>query len=646
MKSIRKKMSGYIIGFIAVTAALITAMSLFVFYKNTMSQMEQDMQALSTAYSKTIQEQIEGFKKEIEIIASMESLASSDGEVLSQILLDFSSATGFEYFALADGEGLTTRDSDISQREYFQTALAGKTAMSSPLVNKVDNSVTIMMAAPIKSNKGSYKVIYGGILYDTFSQVINNIQIGEGGYAFVVDKAGTIVAHPDGNLVAEMRNYIDEAATDKSYESLGKVLARMIGGESGVDRAKFGGDNRIYAFGPIHTDEQWSIAVSVPVSQVTGTIYRTIALYVIAVVILLAVGTYFATRFAKSLTDPIVMVTDRLELLSEGDLSTQIPQVQGEDELARLASAMGRTIGELNTYIGDIAQMLNAMANKDFTVSSDVTYKGEFLPIQSALGEITSSLKQTMRNINISTEQVSTGAGQVASGAQALAVGSTQQAATIEELNSQVTEVAEQARTNAANVESAAGHVEEAAKNIQFGNAKMEELTRAMLEVDQASRKIVDITKVIEDIAFQTNILALNAAIEAARAGNAGKGFAVVADEVRNLAAKSAEAANQTTQLIMNSVEAISRGTELTAETAELLNQVVESTMQITENFVKIEEASESQTQGIQQINIGLGQVSDVVQNNAATAEENSATSEEMSAQAAALQEEISKFRL
>lgn len=82
-------MSGYIIGFIAVTAALITAMSLFVFYKNTMSQMEQDMQALSTAYSKTIQEQIEGFKKEIEIIASMESLASSDGEVLSQILLDF-----------------------------------------------------------------------------------------------------------------------------------------------------------------------------------------------------------------------------------------------------------------------------------------------------------------------------------------------------------------------------------------------------------------------------------------------------------------------------------------------------------------------------------------------------------------------------
>ena len=645
MKSIRKRMSGYIIGFIAITAVLITAMSLFVFYNNTMSQMEQDMQALSTAYSKTIQEQIQGFKKELEIIASIENF-NEDNQELENHLKDFAAATGFAYFALADGSGQTTRNSDISQREYFQTALSGKTAMSSPLVNKVDGSVTIMMAAPIKNSDSSYKVIYGGISYDTFSQVINNIQIGEGGYAFVVDKTGTVVAHPNAALVEEMANYITIAETDKSYEALGNVLVRMIGGESAVEQATFDGERRIYAFSPVDTDEHWSIAVSVPLSQITGEMYRTIGFYMIAVVILIAAGAFFAMRFARSLTDPIITVTNRLELLAEGDLSTQIPQIEGEDELARLSTALGRTIAELNNYIGDISQMLSMMANKDFTARSSVEYKGEFIPIQNALTEIASSLKQTMRNISIATDQVSTGAGQVASGAQALAVGSTEQAATIEQLTSQVTEVAEQAKTNAANVESAVQHVDDAVRNIQSGNEKMEELTLAMRAVGEASGKIVDITKVIEDIAFQTNILALNAAIEAARAGNAGKGFAVVADEVRNLAAKSAEAASQTTQLISNSVGTISRGTELTAETAALLNEVVASTMQITENFAKIEEASLSQTSGIEQINIGLAQVSDVVQNNAATAEENSATSEEMSAQAAALQEEVRKFRL
>jgi methyl-accepting chemotaxis protein len=174
----------------------------------------------------------------------------------------------------------------------------------------------------------------------------------------------------------------------------------------------------------------------------------------------------------------------------------------------------------------------------------------------------------------------------------------------------------------------------------------MKQLTEAMANIGASSNEITNITKVIEDIAFQTNILALNAAIEAARAGNAGKGFAVVADEVRNLAAKSAEAAKQTAELIRASVATVSEGTQITAPTAEILQNVEEKANLVNKSIVKIDQASAEQAVAIEQIKQGLTQVSSVVQTNAATAEENSATSEEMSAQAATLREEVGKFKL
>lgn len=646
MKSIQNKISIFIIILISITALLITSLTLFIFYNNSISQLKEDSQALSTAYSLAIRQQIQGFQKEIGTVASFEGITSENPNEQEAMLTKLASNTGFGYFALADGNGKTTRNSDISQREYFQKAMDNITYMSSPLVNMVDGSVTIMMATPLHTDTGTYKVLYGGIPYDIFSQVINDIRIGDGGYAFVVDKAGTVVAHPDSTMVEEMKNFVTLAQEDESYHGLANVIGRMVGGESNVDFADFNGQNRLYAFTPVGTPEGWSIAVSVPVSQITAGIYRVLILCLIVAAVLLLAGILAALQFARSITKPIIAVTQRLELLSQGNLSAPIPEVRGKDELARLSAALSVTVTELNSYIGDISIMLSAMASNDFTITSAVTYKGEFIPIQNALEEISQSLKNTLTIINTSTEQVSVGAEQVSSGAYALASGSTEQAASIQELTGLVSDISNQAQDNSSNVENATKQVNKTVENILSGNEQMEQLTYAMNEIGRVSDQIVGITNTIEDIAFQTNILALNAAIEAARAGNAGRGFAVVADEVRNLASKSAEAASQTAELIGSSVQTISKGTKITADTAKVLQQIEESAQQITESFSRIEKASMRQTEGIEQINISLSQISAVVQTNASTAEENSATSEEMSAQAATLRQEVGKFKL
>lgn len=346
----------------------------------------------------------------------------------------------------------------------------------------------------------------------------------------------------------------------------------------------------------------------------------------------------------------IQYITQISTRIAQGELTLSIDErTFSKDEVGQLSQAMGQILarlGEYYRYIREITSVLETMEQKDMRVHLSQTYEGEFASIKTALLGISSSLNQTLLQINIAAEQVSDGASQVSDGAQALAAGSTQQAASIQELSASIERIATQASDNLTAVADASEAVNKASRDVNVGNEHMAQLTEAMADIHATSAQIASITKVIEDIAFQTNILALNAAIEAARAGQAGKGFAVVADEVRNLAAKSGDAAKQTSQLILASVDKVSKGTDITTQTAQILQVINESALAMKNSFSKIEQASAQQADAIEQIKVGLSQVSDVVQTNAATAEENSATSEEMSAQAAILREEVGKFTL
>ena len=229
---------------------------------------------------------------------------------------------------------------------------------------------------------------------------------------------------------------------------------------------------------------------------------------------------------------------------------------------------------------------------------------------------------------------------------QALSQGSTEQASSIEEITSSMTEVAAQTKENATNANQANELAIVAKDNAVSGNQQMQEMLKAMAEINDSSANISKIIKVIDEIAFQTNILALNAAVEAARAGQHGKGFAVVAEEVRNLAARSANAAKETTAMIEGSIKKVDMGTKIANETAQALNKIVGDVTKATQLVGGIAAASNEQASGISQVNLAIEQVAQVVQTNSATAEESAAASEELSGQAEILKQIVSKFKL
>ena len=248
---------------------------------------------------------------------------------------------------------------------------------------------------------------------------------------------------------------------------------------------------------------------------------------------------------------------------------------------------------------------------------------------------ITKTLTRIITGLNEGADQVNDAAGQVASASQQLAEGASEQASSLEETSSALEQMAAMTRTNAENAKEANSLSGQARDAAQSGDQTMDKLNNAMAAINESSGQISKIIKVIEEIAFQTNLLALNAAVEAARAGEHGKGFAVVADEVRNLAQRAAQAARETTSLIENSVGRAKEGADVAGEVAQSLGAIVGDVTRVTDLINGIARASEEQAEGVEQVNMAVSQMDKVTQQNASGAEESASAAEELSAQAA-----------
>jgi methyl-accepting chemotaxis protein len=300
----------------------------------------------------------------------------------------------------------------------------------------------------------------------------------------------------------------------------------------------------------------------------------------------------------------------------------------------------------ISNPIKKLSTAAELIADGDLNVDIDIDTKDEVGFLANAFKKMSNNLNEVMSNINASSEEVSSGAKQVSESSMILSQGATEQASSIEQLTASIEEISSQTKLNSDNANEASELAEDAKKNAERGNVQMQEMLKAMDDINESSGNISKIIKVIDEIAFQTNILALNAAVEAARAGQHGKGFAVVAEEVRNLAARSANAAKETTVMIEGSIKKVEEGTKIANHTAEALNNIVNGITTVSSLVGNIATASHEQAAGVEQINQGIMQVSTVVQKNSETSEEGAAASEQLSGQAELLKEQVMKFKL
>jgi len=333
-----------------------------------------------------------------------------------------------------------------------------------------------------------------------------------------------------------------------------------------------------------------------------------------------------------------------LNMMSEGDLSMNIPLRNNEDEIAKAFITLQKSLRAM--IIDDGGRVLLAAANKDLSQRLTQDYKGEFATMKANINTVMQNLDTALTQVTEAVGQVTTASGEISSGAQNLAEGANEQASSLEEVSSSLEEMSSMTKQNADNSNQAKLLATEARTAANEGDSSMKRMAEAIHQIKQSSDNTAKIIKSIDDIAFQTNLLALNAAVEAARAGEAGKGFAVVAEEVRNLAMRSAEAAKNTANMIEESVKNADGGVKITEEVAKSLSQIVDRAGKVGDLIAEIAAASGEQAQGIEQVNTAVASMNQVTQQNAANAEESASASEQLSSQAAELANMVNEFKL
>ena len=372
------------------------------------------------------------------------------------------------------------------------------------------------------------------------------------------------------------------------------------------------------------------------------------SILLIITVVIVALSLLAAFTIAGIITKPIKLMSNYFRYAgTTGDIRISPENLEhmkkissGKDEVGEISASLAGFMERITA----VSEALEMVANGDLTVELPLLSETDMMG--ASVQKMLNSLNDMFGEVNAVTDQVSGGSTQIADSTQALSQGASEQAAAVEELGTTIVHVLAQTQENAQNAQRTLSLVNQAGAEMQDTVKHMEELKSTMTGISLSSEKISKVIKVIDDIAFQTNILALNAAVEAARAGQHGKGFAVVADEVRNLASKSAEAAKETAELVQTSVGHVQRGSEMADKTAQSVIRVADTAQQAQEKILEINEASKAQEHAITQINEGIGQISQVVQTNSATAEENAAASEELSGQSQILRELVGRFKI
>ncbi|HEV7336933.1 MAG TPA: methyl-accepting chemotaxis protein [Bosea sp. (in: a-proteobacteria)] len=328
-----------------------------------------------------------------------------------------------------------------------------------------------------------------------------------------------------------------------------------------------------------------------------------------------------------------------------GDFSARLALDDADAEMAKLVAGINEINRVVDAATTEFAEALQAIAAGDLTHRVDSAYRGRFADLKDAINQTGEKLSLTLRTIQATAGDVGLSAREIATGADDLSKRTEEQASALEESAATTEELAASVKASAQASQQGVVLAGEAMQVAQAGGGIVTEAVSAMARIEEASKKISDIIRVIDDIAFQTNLLALNAAVEAARAGDAGKGFAVVASEVRTLAQRSGEAAKDISGLISSSNAEVEAGVKLVRQAGDALTSIVEASRKVQTTVSEVAAASAEQANGIEEMSQTVAHMDEMTQQNAALAEQSAASAGSLSGKIGELNALVASFR-
>lgn len=541
--------------------------------------------------------------------------------------------TGYLGYALVDLDGnAVTLDSaadttSVSSRDYFIKAKAGTANISDVLISSVTKKPVLIVATPIYTEGKVTAVLYGRKDGSSLSNISDNITYGTTGYGYISNTAGTIVGHPNRDLVLGQFNVIENAKTDSSYNEFASLMSEhIIKGELGNGEYLYEGVQRLVGYAPV-PNTSWIVVVESEKSEIIQQVTTMRNILISLIIGAVAIGAIITLFVSISIAEPIIAVTKDIE----------------------------------------------KQANLDFSFE-DNKKKQKYSKRKDEIGKMILALETMGNNVRDFVTKTSDSAQQVAATSEELTATVEQTATASDEVAQTIQDIAQGASDQAMDTEKTAGNVEEMGQILEQESVFMNELKDAVLVIDkekeegfriikllvdqtdksntasnlvyeailnnnESTEKIESASSMIQSIADQTNLLALNAAIEAARAGEAGKGFAVVADEIRNLAEQSNTFTNDI-KLVIDELKVRSQSAVDTIKEVNVYASHQTESVKETENkFNGIAGAIDSIKEVIEQLKDSMlvmsnskNKIVELTHNLSAISEENAAGTEEAAA--------------